>query len=219
MLCKETVSEETMEMVHLLMKDDMLKSFYLVGGTSLALRFGHRKSIDIDLFTTEKFDRLMLENHLREKLDPDWVMQKSHGMAITKGRENIDLWYYPAPIINEPEVIDGVRMLSVEDVACMKVNSIAYGGDCPKDYIDLYYVLEKKSMSDIINAYSRKYSDLPANEHVKCLSSVEPVKDKHLESFDKSLNWEKIEKRLKQAILFPGDKFKAKQGRSKGKRI
>jgi hypothetical protein len=32
-----------------------LNSFYLVGGTCLSLRYGHRKSIDLDLFCTQEF--------------------------------------------------------------------------------------------------------------------------------------------------------------------
>ena len=33
-----------------------LQSFNLVGGTALSLKYGHRTSIDLDLFITEKFD-------------------------------------------------------------------------------------------------------------------------------------------------------------------
>ncbi|RYY65864.1 MAG: hypothetical protein EOO13_16585 [Chitinophagaceae bacterium] len=39
------------ELVVDLQKLDSLKQFSLAGGTSLALRFNHRKSIDIDLFS------------------------------------------------------------------------------------------------------------------------------------------------------------------------
>jgi Nucleotidyl transferase AbiEii toxin, Type IV TA system len=33
-----------------------LNNFYLVGGTALSLQYGHRISVDIDLFSGEKFD-------------------------------------------------------------------------------------------------------------------------------------------------------------------
>jgi len=33
-----------------------LQSFNLVGGTALALKYGHRLSVDLDLFSTEKFE-------------------------------------------------------------------------------------------------------------------------------------------------------------------
>jgi hypothetical protein len=43
----ETVSSGLLELLHQLMKEEPLKSFALAGGTALALRFGHRTSIDI----------------------------------------------------------------------------------------------------------------------------------------------------------------------------
>ena len=49
MLYKETVEKGTMDLIDRLMKDNKFSSFNLVGGTALALKIGHRKSIDIDL--------------------------------------------------------------------------------------------------------------------------------------------------------------------------
>ncbi|MBP6967631.1 MAG: nucleotidyl transferase AbiEii/AbiGii toxin family protein [Prolixibacteraceae bacterium] len=40
----------------LLMKVPALKPFSLVGGTALSLRYGHRGSMDLDLFWHQKFD-------------------------------------------------------------------------------------------------------------------------------------------------------------------
>ena len=51
MLQTATVEEATYELLKKLMKDEMLSDFLLAGGTNLALQIGHRKSIDLDLFT------------------------------------------------------------------------------------------------------------------------------------------------------------------------
>ena len=64
MLHKETVSKEMWELLQRLMKDEILKDFNLVGGTSLSLQIGHRLSIDIDLFSTKGFDEQALLKHL-----------------------------------------------------------------------------------------------------------------------------------------------------------
>ncbi|MFW0715153.1 nucleotidyl transferase AbiEii/AbiGii toxin family protein [Pedobacter sp. N23S346] len=48
MLHKETVTPGTLDLIQTLMQDHQLNSFYLVGGTALSLRIGHRESIDID---------------------------------------------------------------------------------------------------------------------------------------------------------------------------
>ncbi len=67
MLHKETVSKEMWELLQMLMKDEILKDFNLVGGTSLSLQIGHRLSIDIDLFTTNGFDEQALLKDLANK--------------------------------------------------------------------------------------------------------------------------------------------------------
>lgn len=49
MLHLETVDARTLSVLRRLMKITELESFYLVGGTALALKYGHRISIDLDL--------------------------------------------------------------------------------------------------------------------------------------------------------------------------
>lgn len=46
-----TVTTLLRNVLSMLMDEPLFNPFRLVGGTNLSLRFGHRKSIDIDLFT------------------------------------------------------------------------------------------------------------------------------------------------------------------------
>jgi hypothetical protein len=48
----ESISKELYELIVELQKLDSIKQFSLAGGTGLALRFDHRKSVDIDLFSS-----------------------------------------------------------------------------------------------------------------------------------------------------------------------
>ena len=57
------IKPETFNLIQELQSLDILKEFYLVGGTALALKLGHRNSIDIDLFTKNEFE----DNFLLEK--------------------------------------------------------------------------------------------------------------------------------------------------------
>jgi hypothetical protein len=52
MLHYKTVEKPTLELLKKLMLDNVLKDFILVGGTALALRLGHRKSVVIDILKT-----------------------------------------------------------------------------------------------------------------------------------------------------------------------
>ena len=74
MLYTRTVEPRTFELLRNLMSLDILKDFYLVGGTALALQKGHRFSVDLDLFTTKTFDASELKEALTNQFD-DFVLQ------------------------------------------------------------------------------------------------------------------------------------------------
>lgn len=55
MLFKNTIQPGVLELLRKLQSSEILKEFYLAGGTALALHLGHRKSVDLDLFTQKPF--------------------------------------------------------------------------------------------------------------------------------------------------------------------
>src|SRR5580698_9069930 len=57
MLREETVEPKTLGLLKKMVLLPELKQFRLVGGTALSLLFGHRKSIDLDLFTDQPFEK------------------------------------------------------------------------------------------------------------------------------------------------------------------
>ena len=63
MLQTQTVEARTLALIKTLMSDQKLNDFYLVGGTALSLKLGHRLSIDIDLFTSKDLDSASLKTH------------------------------------------------------------------------------------------------------------------------------------------------------------
>ncbi|MEL6358602.1 MAG: nucleotidyl transferase AbiEii/AbiGii toxin family protein, partial [Bacteroidota bacterium] len=56
MLHYTTIEPDTLELLKAIQSDKALAKFLLVGGTALALQIGHRKSIDLDFFSTEQID-------------------------------------------------------------------------------------------------------------------------------------------------------------------
>ncbi len=77
MLHKETVNPGTLELLIHLQKKNYLKGFYLVGGTALALQIGHRKSIDIDLFSDFEFDTLQILENLSADFNLNFFSQQA----------------------------------------------------------------------------------------------------------------------------------------------
>src|SRR5579864_2261406 len=58
----ETVTAATTDALRSLRDQGLLTGSYLAGGTGLALRFGHRRSVDLDFFAGDLFDQAALLN-------------------------------------------------------------------------------------------------------------------------------------------------------------
>ena len=131
MLHKETVTAATLDLICTLQADPEFESFYLVGGTALSLQIGHRISIDIDFFTRASFERDPMIEYL----------EKKYGFSLQFSSQNtlkgfidgilIDLLKHDYPYINEPLIIDSVKMLTKPDIAAFKVNAITGSGTGP----------------------------------------------------------------------------------------
>lgn len=143
------------------MQINELKDFSLVGGTALALKYGHRTSIDLDLFYNKKFDQEPIVKSLRKKFG------KGHGTESKNTRWGIfcyiedvkvDIVYYPHPLIGNMEDIEGIRMYSDKDIIAMKLNAIL-GRGTKKDFWDLYELLQHYSLRDMIAFHEKKFPE------------------------------------------------------------
>jgi predicted nucleotidyltransferase component of viral defense system len=132
------------------------QGFSLAGGTSLALRFGHRISVDLDFFTTGEF----VADDIITKLgiSASEVMDRSKGtLRLLVDGVKIDCLRHAYPLLNPPDVIENLRMWSVADVAAMKLNAITNRGS-KKDFHDLHTLLEHHTLPEMLDAYCSKYS-------------------------------------------------------------
>lgn len=67
MLSYQTVEPHTLELLKRLMAEPLFADMRLVGGTALALQYGHRQSVDLDLFGRLPDDIFLLQHYtLRE---------------------------------------------------------------------------------------------------------------------------------------------------------
>ena len=78
MLHTETVEPGTFSLLKELMELPALHPFSLVGGTALSLRYGHRSSVDIDLFFHKKFNYLQIVESLEATFMDRFTYKKEH---------------------------------------------------------------------------------------------------------------------------------------------
>ena len=177
MLQKESLDKSVLDLILALQGKDYLKDFILVGGTGLALMLGHRKSDDIDLFTTEDFDA----EHLLEKLESEFGFRMdSLGRNTIHGNVEgikVDLLAHKYPVIGATMKTENLRIASMDDISAMKVNSVANDGTRLKDFIDLYFLLVEQNynVEKLLANYKAKYSQRNAMHALKSLDYFEDV--------------------------------------------
>lgn len=201
MLQTRTVEPGTLGLLKQLMAMDLLRSFYLVGGTSLALQLGHRLSIDLDLFTTEDFDKEELFHVLSAHFD--YVILESEGpsMLITNiNQVKVDFVKMSYPILFDPLEIEAVRMLDIRDVAPMKLKAIAQRGS-KKDFYDIYFLLDYLSLSEMLQLFSNKFKQQEIFHIIKSLIYFEDA-EKYPDpiTFDKGITWADVKYKVSKAV-------------------
>jgi predicted nucleotidyltransferase component of viral defense system len=136
-----------------------LQPFSLVGGTALSLRYGHRSSIDLDLFYHEKFNHSEIIEELEAVFGENFVYKQQHtqfGIFCFIYDIKVDLVFYPHSPIKNIEIVENIRFYSSEDIAAMKIQAILGRGK-KKDFWDLFELLKHFSLQQIIDLHKQKF--------------------------------------------------------------
>ena len=158
MLYKETVETTTLELLNSLQSKGYLEGFYLVGGTALALKIGHRRSVDLDLFSNFNYDVVQLLENLSADFNFNLFFSANNTIKGSINSIKVDFLSHRYPLIAKPVVEEGVEMLSLQDIIAMKLNAISGSGQRVKDFIDIFYLLRKFSIEQMIGFYKEKYT-------------------------------------------------------------
>lgn len=160
MLHIETVEPHTFSILEQLMEMPELQEFSLVGGTALSLLYGHRISVDLDLFSNKPFENTIVTDALKNKFQDKFVMEEKQArFGIFCYIENIkvDIIRHPHPLIRSELTLNNIRMFSTEDIVAMKVQAILGRGK-KKDFWDIAELLHHFSVSDFIAFHKEKYA-------------------------------------------------------------
>lgn len=148
------------------------KDFYLAGGTALALQIGHRDSVDFDFFSqrdidTKKIFEKITETFIDYKILKTQEEKNTLTVFISNGIK-LSLFGYKYSLLNNTIDDENLRIASVEDIGCMKLSAITSRAT-NKDYIDLYYILQKIDLKNLLEKCSEKFLDLDTSLILKSL--------------------------------------------------
>jgi hypothetical protein len=155
----QTVLEAGVEKtLQTLSRQDFLRSFYLAGGTACALHIGHRRSRDFDFFSRAEFEVFAIQNALRNQ--GRFVIDYSDSNTLV-GRFDgikISLFHYAYPLLEDTVDFLGVRVASLVDIGCMKIDAISSRGT-KRDFVDLLFALRNLGLDlgAILGHFEQKY--------------------------------------------------------------
>jgi hypothetical protein len=186
-------------LLKLLQGIEFFSEMRLVGGTALALQMGHRQSIDIDLFGKFTADEFELSKELGD-LGQFNILKKTKNILISNiNGIKVDIVNYPYKWIGEPIISDGIVMAGKHDIAAMKIAAIT-GRGTKKDFIDLFFLLQDFSLSEILVDYEKKYHDGNIFMAVKSLNYFADAEEEQMPFMLKNVEWETVKSNIKMHL-------------------
>jgi hypothetical protein len=203
MLFTEAIDGRLLELLKQLQSKEYLKGFHLVGGTALALYFGHRKSVDLDLFSNFNFDSARMMENISQDFRFQLFNSGTNSLTGTISNVKIDIIAHRYPYVAGPHKYNDISILATEDIAAMKLNAISTSGQRVKDFIDVFYLLEKYHLKDLLRFYKTKYDQENDAHILKSLIYFDEVDltDWPILLKDPKLKWSEIRKKIEKTVL------------------
>lgn len=171
--------------------------FFLVGGTALALRFGHRQSIDLDFFSfpfkstydaeVEIVDKFLRKHDIFHRKDIVPIAGQLHCqinnvMVLFAVFQNFttdqESEFYKVPLYPPEKTAFGFDTLSLKDLAGMKAFARCHRSKM-KDLVDIGEILTHGiSLQEIIDVAERQFGyDISGKEILESCLNIDDILD------------------------------------------
>ncbi|MSU75333.1 MAG: hypothetical protein EXS55_02360 [Candidatus Magasanikbacteria bacterium] len=184
------------------------RGWYLAGGTALTLQVGHRQSVDLDFFTTNKnFDEVRIERALFNT--GQWVTTYRQAGTIygTFLKAKVSLIAYPFFKPTRRRLAYGnVKMLTPADIAVMKILAISQRGR-KRDFIDLYwYCRSRESLREVVRRALQQFSGQENNvSHIlKSLTYFADAENDVAPKLFFKISWSEVKKFFEREVITLG---------------
>lgn len=174
------------------------QSYFLVGGTAIALHIGHRRSIDFDLFTFSELRKSRIKRSLLEiPFNQVPIFEDFDQLHLLMNGVKITFFSFPYKLEHAVKIEDFLTMPDLLTLSAMKAFALGRRSKW-KDYVDLYFIIRDfYTIGEISNAaksifpqqFSEKlfrqqlayHKDIDYSESVEFL--VDPVTDIEVKNF------------------------------------
>ena len=200
MLSFRTIVPHTLELLRYLMAEPYLQDCRLVGGTSLALQFGHRSSVDLDMFGDVPDDNQALLDILERFGTVRGQKTSKYIKSFVVDAIKVDFVNYSRyPWIDDAVVEDGLRLASPKDIAAMKTYAVQNRGS-KKDFIDMYFLLQHFTLEEILGFYSQKYPNYSMFRTRMSLTYFEDAENQECPKMWVDVDWKTVKESISKAV-------------------
>ena len=189
---KEVIPATAEHVLEALFKNG-IASFYLAGGTALALHMGHRLSRDLDFFSTQSFDEDRMLQDLKTIEKVSLIAKDRETLHLHISGVKVSFLGYHYPVLFSFESFLGVHVADPRDIACMKINAIA-GRGVRRDFVDLYVIAKEYGLAPLLELFKVKYAEVDFNL-IHALKSLTYFEDAEREPMPKMLapiSWDQV---------------------------
>jgi len=194
---KEVIPETAEQVLESLLNN--IGSFYLAGGTALALQLGHRLSKDFDFFSSESFDEEKLLDSLKDIEELSLISKGKETLHLHISGIKVSFLGYHYPVLFPFQPFQGVPVADTADIACMKISAIA-GMGSRRDFVDLYVTAKLHGLAQLLELFKKKYAQIDFNRvHVlKSLTYFKDAEEEPMPNMLASISWTEITEFFRQ---------------------
>lgn len=170
--------------------------WYLAGGTALALTAGHRTSVDLDFFTTQKnFEAAEILEHFKDNGDWQTDIGKQSTIYGKLFEAKISFIAYPFFVPKQEFLRYGaISILQPIDIAVMKIIAISQRGR-KRDFFDLYWLIKHfEPLGETLKRLKIQYPSVAHDYHhiLKSLAYFEDAENDPAPILHFEMTWKEV---------------------------
>ncbi|GAB4443749.1 MAG: nucleotidyl transferase AbiEii/AbiGii toxin family protein [Anaerolineae bacterium] len=155
----QTVTPAIRDLLRFIGQQSFAARFYLAGGTALALRLGHRRSVDLDFFSASDEVTRASRQEILDGLSsyaPQAIEAVDGNLLLEVSGLHIGFFGYGYQLLEPTDHVEQVALASVVDIGLMKLDALISRGS-RKDFYDLYFIAQQVSIPSLLAMAETKY--------------------------------------------------------------
>lgn len=201
MLHKRAVEPTTLELLKTICSQQQLNCFALGDVTSIALRGGHRFSVDLDFFTTLSYDN----GTVYKTITSIWpgaelLFEQNQTMMFIVEGVKVDFVLYPFEWNYPFETIEETRLISLRDIIPMKLQAIC-NRFSKKDFWDIDFLLNEFTIDEMISIFKTKFPAIDTGYIIHSLTNFEMADKEENPICIIPRKWEEVKRNLEQKVV------------------